>query len=110
MTQVISFIGSLRRGRQRGSRRGEHFAVEAAERIAALERERAFAFRRLNLMRTVADAVAAAEDEECGSPTGSRILRSQLELADGSEAQVGDAPRFASGGSAVCSPVCNAQR
>jgi hypothetical protein len=37
---------------------------EMAQRVAALERERAFAFRRLNLMRAVAEAVADAENDE----------------------------------------------
>ena len=40
-----------RRGGQRRSSRERHYRREAAERIAALECERVFAFRRLNVMR-----------------------------------------------------------
>ena len=42
---------------------------EAALRIAALENERAFAFRRLNLMRAVGDAVASRDDARATSRT-----------------------------------------
>ena len=51
---------------------------DAARRIAALEKERAFAFRRLNLMHVVAEAVHAAESEEIAVANTLTMLRAQL--------------------------------
>jgi hypothetical protein len=46
--------------------------------IAAAERERAFAYRRLNLMRTLIRATAAAETEEEAAGRGVAAVRAQL--------------------------------
>ena len=46
-------------------------------------------------MRAVADGVAAAVDEEIAAATGVGILRSRLDWADGSEAQLAILSRFA---------------
>ncbi|MGZ8323738.1 MAG: hypothetical protein ACXWVC_11810, partial [Rhodoplanes sp.] len=51
------------------------FRRNAAARIAALEQERAFAFRRVNFMRAVAEAVASAEDEDAAVTHASAALR-----------------------------------
>ncbi len=95
MTQIISFIGTLHAAADSAAVTEATFRREAGERIAALECERVFAFRRLNLMRAVADGVAAAEDEEIAAATGIGILRSRLDWADGSEAQLAILSRFA---------------
>ena len=60
---------------------------EAAQRISALERERVFAYRRLNLMRAVADAVAGSETEEVAVASAQAILRSKLGWSSDSEAR-----------------------
>jgi hypothetical protein len=95
MTQIISFIDTLHAAADSAAAAETAFRREAGERIAALECERVFAFRRLNLMRAVADGVAAAEDEEIAAATGVGILRSRLDWADGSEAQLAILSRFA---------------
>ena len=95
MTQIISFIGTLHAAADSASAAEATFRHEAGERIAALECERVFAFRRLNLMRAVADGVAAAEDEEIAVATGIGILRTRLDWADGSETQLAILARFA---------------
>jgi len=46
--------------------------------IAAAERERALAYRRLNLMRTLARAVATAESEEAAVGRGLAAIRAEL--------------------------------
>jgi hypothetical protein len=51
------------------------FRQEATLQIAALEEERAFAFRRLNLMRAVAEAVHSAESEEIAVANALAVLR-----------------------------------
>jgi hypothetical protein len=46
--------------------------------IAAAERERAFAYRRLNLMRTLARALGSAETEEAAVGRGLGAVRAEL--------------------------------
>lgn len=71
------------------------FRREAAERIKSLERERSFAFRRLNLMRAVMDAVTRAESEELAVAGSLAILRARLDWSSDSEARSVVLTRFA---------------
>jgi hypothetical protein len=68
---------------------------EAAARIEALEQERAFAFRRLNLMRSVAGAVAGAEGEEIAVANAQAMLREKLGWSADSESRSAVLTRFA---------------
>jgi hypothetical protein len=68
---------------------------EAAQRIAALEQQRAFAFRRLNLMRAVVDAVAASASEEAAAAHAGGVLRGRLGWATDSAARDEVLERFA---------------
>lgn len=52
----------------------ESFRKEAARRIEALRQERAFAFRRLNLLRAVGAAVEEAQDEEQALASGRAVF------------------------------------
>jgi hypothetical protein len=63
------------------------FRREAAKQIAALEQERAFAFRRLNLMQAVAEAMASAESEEVAVASAFATLRMRLGWNSDSEAR-----------------------
>ncbi|QEX21561.1 hypothetical protein FRZ61_14900 [Hypericibacter adhaerens] len=67
---------------------------EAAQRIQQLEQERAFAFRRLNLMRAIAEAVAGAEGEEIAVASALVVLRSKLGWSADSEARTELLSRF----------------
>ena len=71
------------------------FRREAAERIKVLERERSHAFRRLNLLRPIAEAVAPAESEEMAVAGGQAILRAKLGWSNDSEARSAILTRFA---------------
>src|SRR5262245_45307951 len=51
---------------------------EMVAEVARLERQRAFAYRRLNLMRPVTEAVAAAANEETALANGLATLRAEL--------------------------------
>ena len=62
------------------------FRREAAGHIATLERERAFAFRRLNLMQAIAEAVVSAENEEVAVASAFAVLRMRLGWTSDSEA------------------------
>jgi hypothetical protein len=71
------------------------FRREATERIKSLERDRSFAFRRLSLMRPIADAVAHAESEELAVAAGLAILRAKLGWSSDSEARSAVLAQFA---------------
>lgn len=77
------------------------FRSEIAQRIAALEQERAFAFRRLNLMRSVADAVAEAADTDNAAGHARAVLRQKLGWHSDSEAREPVLARFAEVGRAL---------
>ena len=60
---------------------------EAAERIRHLERERSFAYRRVNLMKAIADAAARADSAEMAVSAGQALLRAKLGWSGDSEAR-----------------------
>ncbi len=60
---MSDFLAALKDAADRAARDEAAFRQEAASRIAGLERCRSFAFRRLNLLRDIAAAVADAKDE-----------------------------------------------
>jgi hypothetical protein len=65
------------------------------EEVARLERQRAFAYRRLNLMRPVTEAVAAAANEEAALATGLATVRAELGWDSESETRSETLARFA---------------
>lgn len=77
------------------------FRREMATRIAALEQARAFAFRRVNLMKAIAEVVAAAESEDMAVAHALATLRSRLGWDADSEARAAVLTRFASVAQAV---------
>jgi hypothetical protein len=101
---TTSFLDALKAAADRAEVAEGQIRREAAQRIAVLEQERAFAFRRLNLMRAVADAVAESESEEIAVANALAVLRSKLGWSSDSEARTEVLSRFAS----VCQAVfCN---
>jgi hypothetical protein len=74
------------------------YRAEAAKTIKRLAEERAFAYRRANLMRAIAAAVAASEDEEVAVANGLAALRNRLGWSADSDARTEIFDRFA--------PVC----
>lgn len=63
------------------------FRREAAKQIATLEQARAFAFRRLNVMHAVAEAMASADSEEVAVASAFAALRMRLGWNSDSEAR-----------------------
>jgi hypothetical protein len=96
-----SFLDALKAAADRAEVAEGQFRREVAHRIAALERERAFAFRRLNLMRAIADAVAEAESEEIAVANALAVLRGKLGWSTDSEARDAVFSHFASVAQAV---------
>ena len=68
---------------------------EAAERIKQLERERSFAYRRVNLLKPIAEAAAGAESEEMAVGGSQAILRAKLGWSGDSEARSAVLAEFA---------------
>ena len=90
-----SFLDDLKRVTERAAAAENDFRREIAKRIKALENERAFAFRRFNLMRAIADVVASAESEEIAVAGATALLRTKLGWASDSEARTAVLSRFA---------------
>ncbi|RAI41827.1 hypothetical protein [Rhodoplanes roseus] len=68
---------------------------EAARRIAALEQERTFAYRRLNLVRDLAAALETADAEESAVSIAAAVLGGKLGWSQESEARAEVMERFA---------------
>jgi len=94
MTLVPSFLDALSVAAERAARAEDDFRRETAERAKALERERAFAHRRLNFMRAIVDAVAGAESEEIAVAAATVVMRSKLGWSSDSDARTSVLSRF----------------
>lgn len=95
MTPTPSFLDELKLAADKTATAEDEIRREAAQRIAALEVERAYAFRRLNLMRAIAEVVATAEGEEIGVAAATAVLRTKLGWSSDSEARDEVITRFA---------------
>ncbi|HEY1311888.1 MAG TPA: hypothetical protein VGF02_13130 [Pseudolabrys sp.] len=87
MIATPSFLDDLQRAADGRAAAEEAFRREIAVRTKALENERAFAFRRLNLMRAIAEVVAGAEDEAIAVAAATAVLRAKLGWETDSEAR-----------------------
>jgi len=92
---LTSYLDELKADADRASVAEDKFRREIATRTRELERERAFAFRRLNLMRAVAEGIASAESEEIAVAAANAVLRIRLGWSDDSEARTEVLSRFA---------------
>lgn len=94
MTPASSFLDALKTAADDAARVEDDFRREIAERTKTLERERAYAYRRLNFMRAVAEAVASAEDEAIAIAAGNAVVQTKLGWASDSEARSEVLDRF----------------
>jgi hypothetical protein len=95
MEPVPSLLDALKLAADRATAAESAFRREIAERTKALESERAFAFRRLNLMRAIADVIAGSESEEVAVAGAAAVLRAKLGWSSDSEARMAVVSRFA---------------
>ena len=98
MNELSQWLDDLAVGTEDAEAAEAAFRAELARRIKALAEARAFAFRKLNLMRAICDAVSSAGDEETAVANGLAVLRTRLGWAADSEARAEIISRFA--------PVC----
>lgn len=92
---VASFIETLDAAAKGAAAAETVYRREAAERIKQLERERSFAFRRINLMKPIAEAAARAEGEEMAVGGSQAILRAKLGWSGDSEVRSAVLTEFA---------------
>ena len=95
MSQLSSFLDGLAAAADAAARAEEEFRRGMAARAKALEAERAFAFRRLNLMRAIGEAVGGAEDEAAAVAGARATLRARLGWSSDSEARAEVLAKFA---------------
>ena len=105
MTSASTYIERLQQAADKAQSVEVAYRREAGTRIAALERERAFAFRRMNLMREVAEAAKPRVDDnsDLAEQTGEEIavaralalIRVRLGWSSDSETQDAMLARFA---------------
>lgn len=94
MTVAPSFLDTLELAAKRAAQAEDEFRRQSAERVKTLERERAFAHRRLNFMRTVAETVATAESEEIAVAAATAVIRAKLGWSSDSDARTEVLARF----------------
>jgi hypothetical protein len=94
-TTVAALLDSLKAAADRSSESEAALRRDVAQRIAVLERERAFAFRKLNLMRAVTAAVTSAEKEDDALTRAASAVRDGLGWDTTSEARTEVIDRFA---------------
>jgi len=100
MNRRAAWIAELTVATEAAAEAEATYRAEYARRVEALAQERAFAFRRANLLRAIAEVVAAAGDEPTAVAHGLAILRARLGWGTDSPAQDETIARFA--------PVCAA--
>ncbi len=98
---AMAFLEDLRVAARDAEAAEARFRRQVAAQIAVLEQQRAFAFRRLNLMQTIAEAVGSAEDEPTAIAFALVALRARLNWESDSEARAAVLARFASVAQAV---------
>ncbi|HYC16564.1 MAG TPA: hypothetical protein VEC94_05125 [Pseudolabrys sp.] len=94
MSPASSFLNALKVAAEDAARAEDDFRREVAERTKMLDRERAFAYRRLNFIREIADAVGAAEDDEGAVAAAAAVMRMKLGWSSDSEARTEVISRF----------------
>jgi len=92
---AMSFLEDLRVAARDAEAAEAGFRREVAARISDLEQQRAFAFRRLNLMQAIAEAAGPAEDEPTAMAYALAALRARLNWESDSEARAAVLARFA---------------
>lgn len=95
MMPTPSFLDELKAATEQTAKAEEEFRREVSERTKALADARAFAFRRLNLMRAIAEVVATAESEEIAVAAATAVLRARLGWSNDSEIRDEVVSRFA---------------
>ena len=87
MAPISPFLHTLELAAEQTAEAESDFRRDLAERVKTLERERAFAHRRLNFMRAITDAVATTESEEIAVAAATGVMRAKLGWSSDSDAR-----------------------
>lgn len=93
--EYAAYLDDLDRIARGASTAEEQFRKEAARRAEELKNERAFAFRRLNLLRAIGRAVAMAKDEDEAQKSGRSVFFREVGWNGATQAQRDVAEQFA---------------
>ncbi len=85
--QLETYFSELDRVARSANAAEDEFRRNIANRMRELEEARAFAFRRLNLMKSIAHAVEGAKDEEEALQRASEAFLSEVGWTGGSQSQ-----------------------
>ena len=102
---TIAFLDDLQAAARDAESAEATFRREMAARLAVFEQERAFAFRRINLMKAIAEAVVAADDEEAAVAHALAALRTRLGWSSDSDVRAAVVARFAPVAQAVATSI-----
>ena len=78
MGPAASYLDALKLAADQSAIAENEFRSQIAARIKELEKQRSFAFRRLNLMKEVGSVIAGAESEEIAVAAATAVLRAKL--------------------------------
>ena len=92
---ATAFLDGLQTAAKQAEAKEAAFRREISTRFAALERERAFAYRRLNLMKAIVEAIAPAEDGKMAVVYALAMLQTRLGWETDSEARAAVLAHFA---------------
>ena len=92
---AATFLADLEAAASQAGEAETAFRQSVGARIAALEQERQIAFRRLNLMRALAESMAYADDDAAALGAGRAMLAGRLGWQAMSEAREEVLDRFA---------------
>jgi hypothetical protein len=95
MGPAASYLDALKLAADQSAVAENEFRSQIAARIKELEKQRAFAFRRLNLMKEVSGVIASAESEEIAVAVATAVLRAKLGWTSDSEARMAVVSGFA---------------
>jgi len=84
---TVDFLAALKCAADQASEAEESFRRDIGARMKELERQRAFAWRRLNLMRGIDESIAPAANEEDAVAAADSALRLKLGWGDDSPAR-----------------------
>ena len=95
MVPAPSFLDALKLSAERCAAAEDEFRRQIVGRTKELEKQRSFAFRRLNLMKEVFGVLAGAESEEIAVAAATAVLRAKLGWVSDSEARMEVVSNFA---------------
>ncbi|MCC7049907.1 MAG: hypothetical protein IT562_24595 [Alphaproteobacteria bacterium] len=93
-TPLDTYMNGLQQAANEANVAEEALRKDMMRRVKAMEQERAFAFRRLNLMRDVTAAIAGAKDEAEAVARGSAVMLREIGWNGASKAQKEVVERF----------------